>query len=171
MRDDFPTLHGERVTIRPLQERDLPRMLEILNQPGVREWWPDYDAARLRAEALEDEALDSFAVELGAEVVGLLYVTEENDPHYRYAALDISLDAGHLGQGLGSDTLRTMARHLFEQRGHHRLSIDPAVINERAIGAYKKVGFKPVGVMRCYELGRDGWRDALLMDMLAGELT
>jgi aminoglycoside 6'-N-acetyltransferase len=56
-------------------------------------------------------------------------------------------------------------------RGHHRLTIDPAAANARAIRAYRAIGFRDVGVMRRYERGPDGeWRDALLMDMLAGEL-
>jgi aminoglycoside 6'-N-acetyltransferase len=56
--------------------------------------------------------------------------------------------------------------------GHHRFSIDPAVDNERAIRAYAAVGFKPVGVMRAYErLGENAYRDGLLMDLLASELT
>ncbi|HEX2508373.1 MAG TPA: GNAT family protein [Miltoncostaeaceae bacterium] len=55
--------------------------------------------------------------------------------------------------------------------GHHRFTIDPAVANERAIRSYAAVGFRPVGVMRAYERGRDGaWHDNLLMDLLAGEL-
>jgi aminoglycoside 6'-N-acetyltransferase len=34
------------------------------------------------------------------------------------------------------------------------------------------VGFRPIGVMREYERGRDGtFHDGLLMDMLRGELT
>jgi hypothetical protein len=34
------------------------------------------------------------------------------------------------------------------------------------------VGFRPVGIMRAYERGRDGsFHDGLLMDLLAGELT
>ena len=66
--------------------------------------------------------------------------------------------------------MRTLARHLFEVRGHHRLTIDPAAANTRAIRAYERVGFKPVGVLRQYERGPDGtFRDGLLMDMLAGE--
>jgi aminoglycoside 6'-N-acetyltransferase len=77
----------------------------------------------------------------------------------------------YVGKGLGSDTLRTLARYLFEDRGHHRLTIDPALTNERAIGAYKKVGFKPIGIAREYEMGADGtFHDNLLMDMLVGEL-
>ena len=57
-------------------------------------------------------------------------------------------------------------------RGHHRLTIDPAASNDRAIGVYERVGFRRVGVMRNYERGQGGaFHDGLLMDMLAGELT
>jgi aminoglycoside 6'-N-acetyltransferase len=166
-----PVLRGERVTLRQLTEADLSRLLEILLQPMVAEWWPGYDMTRLRADTLEDPDGTSLAVELDGDFVGLVMYTEEPDPYYKHAGIDIALDTTCVGQGLGSDTLRTVARHLFEDRGHHRLSIDPALANVRAIGAYKKVGFKPVGVVRQYERGADGsWHDNLLMDMLGGEL-
>jgi aminoglycoside 6'-N-acetyltransferase len=65
-----------------------------------------------------------------------------------------------------------MARHLFDDHGHHRLEIDPAVDNHAAIACYTKVGFRPVGIRRQSERGSDGvWHDALLMDLLAGELV
>jgi aminoglycoside 6'-N-acetyltransferase len=51
------------------------------------------------------------------------------------------------------------------------LTIDPAAHNLRAIKAYERVGFKPVGLMRMYERGPEGeWHDGLLMDMLAEDL-
>jgi aminoglycoside 6'-N-acetyltransferase len=75
------------------------------------------------------------------------------------------------GRGIGTDAVRTMARYLIEVRGHHRLTIDPAAANARAIHVYEKVGFRPVGVMRRYERGQDGtFHDGLLMDLLADEL-
>ena len=53
-----------------------------------------------------------------------------------------------------------------------RITIDPAAHNARAIRCYEKVGFRPVGIMRKYERGHDGtFHDALLMDMLAEDLT
>jgi hypothetical protein len=56
-------------------------------------------------------------------------------------------------------------------RGHHRLTIDPAASNARAIAAYAKVGFRPVGIMRQYERGPDGtWHDGLLMELLREDL-
>ncbi len=63
-----------------------------------------------------------------------------------------------------------LVRHLFEARGHHRLTIDPAAANLRAIRCYESVGFVRVGVMREYERGDDGtWHDGLLMELLAGD--
>ncbi|HTC85545.1 MAG TPA: GNAT family protein, partial [Candidatus Acidoferrum sp.] len=97
---------------------------------------------------------------------------EEDDFDYRSAGIDLFLTTAAQGRGLGPDAIRTVARHLFEVRGHHRLTIDPSAANERAIRAYTRVGFRPVGIMRQYELRADGtWHDGLLMDMLVGELT
>jgi aminoglycoside 6'-N-acetyltransferase len=61
-------------------------------------------------------------------------------------------------------------RYLIEDRGHHRVTIDPAVDNAAAIRSYEKAGFRPVGVMRKYErnVGGDGWHDGLLMELIAG---
>ena len=65
-----------------------------------------------------------------------------------------------------------LARFLCEQRGHHRLTIDPAAANHRAIRCYEKVGFRRVGVLRQYERGPDGrFHDGLLMDLLRPELS
>jgi RimJ/RimL family protein N-acetyltransferase len=83
----------------------------------------------------------------------------------------ISSSPHHQGRGLGTDAIRTLARYLIEERGHHRLTIDPAADNAVAIRAYEKVGFRPVGVLRAYWRSPDGtWRDGLLMDLLASEL-
>jgi aminoglycoside 6'-N-acetyltransferase len=63
-----------------------------------------------------------------------------------------------------------LVRYLFEARGHHRLTIDPAAHNERAIRCYEAVGFTPVGVLRQYERDDDGsWHDGLLMQLLADD--
>jgi aminoglycoside 6'-N-acetyltransferase len=90
---------------------------------------------------------------------------------YRHASLDIAIATEHQGKGLGPEALRLAIRWLVEERQHHRFTIDPAAGNERAIRAYARLGFKPVGVLRAYERGADGtWHDNLLMDLLADEL-
>jgi aminoglycoside 6'-N-acetyltransferase len=164
------TLRGERVMLRPATEADVPGLAAILREPEVARWWGDRVDDDLR-EALADADTTVWVVLDGDDVIGMVQAWEETDPMYRHAGIDISLHPGWHGRGLGVDTVRTVARHLFEDRGHHRVTIDPAAHNARAIRSYERVGFRPVGLMREYERGADGtWHDGLLMDMLAGEL-
>jgi aminoglycoside 6'-N-acetyltransferase len=161
------------VLLRAVQADDADRLEEILHEPDVSRWWGGYDAdpKRIVEEILEDRDAVSYALEANGELVGLIQYQEENTPDYRHASIDIFLATASQGRGLGSEALHLLARYLFEERGHHRLTIDPAAGNERAIRAYERVGFRPVGVMREYERGPDGsWHDGLLMDVLAREL-
>ena len=96
---------------------------------------------------------------------------EELDPQYRHAGIDLFIGEPYEDRGLGTDAVRTMARYLVNDRGHHRLIIDPVAHNARAIRCYEKVGFRRVGVMRQYQRDQGGiWRDGLL-DLLARELS
>lgn len=111
-------------------------------------------------------------VEIEGEVAGGIQYHEEENPMYRHAGIDIFLSGRFQGQGAGREAVTLLARFLFEQRGHHRLIIDPAAANDRAIRCYTRVGFRPVGVMRQYERGSDGsFHDGLLMDLLRDELA
>lgn len=166
----LPVLSGERLTLRPLTPSHLDRLVEILSDPSVRRWWGTVEGPDALREDLRHDG-NAFAIEVDGVVAGWLGVTEEEEPDYRHAALDVALGPAHQDRGLGSEALRTAIRWLAGERGHHRFTIDPALANERAIRAYAAVGFKPVGVLRRYERGPDGsWEDGLLMDLLAEEL-
>jgi aminoglycoside 6'-N-acetyltransferase len=158
------------VVLRPVQAGDKVTLTEIFSDPEVARWWGD-PAISVRDALNVEEGGSHFVIELDGETIGFIQSYEEDDPMYRHASLDISLGSPWLGKGLGRDALRTLAHYLIDERGHHRLTIDPAAHNTRAIKAYESVGFKPVGLMRQYERGPDGeWHDGLLMDMLANEL-
>jgi aminoglycoside 6'-N-acetyltransferase len=165
-------LNGDRVVLRPLQVDDVPVLVEIQAQTSVARWWgrPDEEDLRRQAEGKSEET--SFAITVDGAVAGLIQYVEENEPMYRHAGIDLFLSEEFQGRGLGTDAVRTLARHLVHDCGHHRLTIDPSTDNHAAIRAYEKAGFRPVGVMRQYERSPEGdWRDGLLMDLLADELT
>ncbi len=165
-----PRLIGDRVTLRPVAEPDRPRLRSILAQPSVARWWGSQTADEAVHDLFEPYQT-SFAIEINGLVVGSIQVAEEEEPDYRHAGIDLFIDSSHQGRGIGPEAIALVARYLFEVRGHHRLTIDPAATNARAIRAYERVGFRPVGVMRNYERGHDGaWHDGLLMDLLVGEL-
>jgi aminoglycoside 6'-N-acetyltransferase len=164
-------LDGRLVRLRPAEPRDEAAFLAILSDPTVDAWWQSDDPAADAREKVTQDEIAVWAIEADGAVVGLIQADEETEPQYRHASIDIVLASGGQDRGLGSDAVRAVARWLFA-RGHHRITIDPAASNERAIRAYERVGFRRVGVMRDYERARDRtWHDGLLMDLLAGELT
>jgi aminoglycoside 6'-N-acetyltransferase len=167
------TLHGASVILRPADRSDVPELVRIRQTPEVHRHWRGGDDMVAEVEKDFDEP-DSIAyvIELENRVVGWIQYEAEDEPDYRHASLDIYVDPAVHGRGVGTDALRTLARHLIVDHGHHRLVIDPAADNAPAIRSYSKIGFRPVGIMRQAERGNDGtWHDSLLMDLLADELV
>lgn len=164
------------MVLRPVKEGDLPRLLAILREPSVAEHWsqPDDEADRrlLSGEdADEAERITTFAITVNDATTGWLAGWEKLEPDYRHAGIDLFLATAHQGKGYGPEAIRLVCRWLFDERGHHRITIDPAADNVHAIAAYEKVGFKRVGVMRRYERGADGtYHDGMLMDLLPEDL-
>ncbi|TMK41305.1 MAG: GNAT family N-acetyltransferase [Actinobacteria bacterium] len=156
-------LRGEKVRLRPLVEGDVPILRAIHARPEVAAWWGPVP----RDFPADDPNATRFAIVLDERVVGLTQFTEESDPDYRHAWIDIFLDPEHHNQGLGADAIRTLVGHLIADGGHHRVTIDPATDNAAAIRCYEKAGFRPVGVTRLAWRDAAGrWRDALLMELV-----
>ena len=155
------------MTLRPLAEGDAAELRRIHSTPEVALRWdePGEDFPWDEPEATR------LVVEVDGAVAGMIQYGEEPEPKYRHAWIDLFLDPAVHGRGIGTEAVRQVVRLLTGERGHHRITIDPAADNIAAIRAYEKVGFRPVGVMRRYERGADGrWHDGLLMDLLVEEV-
>lgn len=169
----LPVLVGDRVTLRPGIPEDARVLRQILSEPSVAHWWGEpesHDA--IATNLLGEGAAFLLVIEVDGAVAGGIQYTEESDPMYRSAGIDIYLSGRRQGRGLGVEALALLVHFLLHERQHHRLVIDPAAANERAIRCYQSVGFRPVGIMRGYERGEDGvFHDGLLMDLLAADIT
>jgi aminoglycoside 6'-N-acetyltransferase len=154
--------------LRPLIEGDRAELRRIHRTPEVARWWGQPEQGFPWSD---DPECTRLAIVLDAGVAGLIEFWEQTTPRYRHATIDVFLDPQLHGRGLGTEAVRRVVRHLIDERGHHRITIDPATANAVAIRAYEKVGFKRVGVMRGYERDSagEGWHDCLLMELLAGE--
>ena len=162
-------LRGSRCRLRPTVVSDQAALVAIRSTPEVHARWRGDDLAEEFLEDLSEDDVVMLTIEdSNGAVVGLIQFAEEVDPEYRSAGIDIYVDPSRHRQGLATDAITTLVNFLFDEYGHHRLTIDPAASNAAAIDCYANVGFRPVGVMREYErLANGRWGDGLLMDMLA----
>jgi aminoglycoside 6'-N-acetyltransferase len=155
--------------LRALARGDEQELLRIHETPEVRRWW----GAPEPGFPWDEPESTRLTILLDGRIVGLIQHWEEPEQRYRHAGIDLFLDPAVHGRGIGSEAVRRVARLLIDERGHHRIVIDPALANAVAIRAYEKVGFRRVGVLRQSERDDEhgGWRDALLMELLAEELS
>jgi aminoglycoside 6'-N-acetyltransferase len=158
-------LEGSRVRLTPLAPADAEALRAIRADPRIAERWdelePDFP--------LHDEPeATRYTIHHDGEIAGMIQFGEETEPKYRHAWIDIFVAPGHQGLGVGAEAVQLIVDHLLVERGHHRLTIDPAADNAAAIACYAKAGFRPVGVMRLAERDSDGrgWHDALLMELV-----
>jgi aminoglycoside 6'-N-acetyltransferase len=161
-------LRGERLVLRTMERADAGVVAAITAEPEVARWWGGVSEQELIEKAAGADGVGALVVEVADRVIGLIQYSEEPDPMYRHATVDLFLSAAHHGRGLGREAVGLVVRYLVDDLGHHRITIDPAAANERAIRCYAAAGFTTVGVMRRYERGSDGsFHDGLLMELVA----
>jgi aminoglycoside 6'-N-acetyltransferase len=156
------------VVVRSLEAADESALRRIHEAPEVSRWWGAPD----EGFPWDEPDATRLTIEVDGAAAGLIQYTEELEPRYRFASVDLFLDPSLHGRGIGTAALRRVVGHLVEDRGHHRVTIDPATANAPAIRSYEKAGFRRVGVMRSYERDADGdgWHDGLLMELLAQDV-
>lgn len=158
---------GHELRLRALVAKDTEELLSIHATPGVVRFWGEPE----KGFPFEDEPEQTrLTIVVDGRPAGLIQFWEERHPRYRHATIDLFLDPELHGRGIGTEALRLLCEHLVGERGHHRLTIDPAAENAAAIRSYEKAGFELVGVMRRYEhRGGEDYRDAVLMELVRTE--
>lgn len=157
-------LRGEGVELRALEPGDFAEIRRIRSTEEVVRWW-----GAPEDPFPPDDGDPRFTILVDGDVAGMIQYYEEPDPDARSADVDVFLDPAKHGRGHGTDAMRTIVRHLVEDRGHHRVTLSTDPRNAPAIRCYEKVGFRRVGITRASRwddvAGR--WVDELLMDLVA----
>jgi aminoglycoside 6'-N-acetyltransferase len=109
--------------------------------PEVSRYWDDKVFTREEMEQrLARPGVEAWIVEEAGEPVGYLQVWTEGGE----TGLDMFLVPPARGRGLGPDAARAMARHLVEERGRSRVTVDPYAWNDGAVRAWERAGFVEV---------------------------
>jgi len=169
-----PTLTGELVILRPLDEGDYDALRAATDDPDVARLTGSHgeigeEQARqwMRTRKYQTDRLDLAIVDKASgEVVGEA-VLNDWDPDNQCCNFRILIGLSGQGRGLGTEATRLIIGYGIEEIGLHRISLGVYAFNPRAQRAYEKAGFKVEGVMRD-ALRWDGeWYDEILMAVLA----
>lgn len=143
-------LRGERVSLRPLTRPDLDEVeaWTPYGEPPELDWnrlpWHRLGKDLWHELQSTDPAVERYAVlDLQGRVIGVIGLVDVDGG--LSPMLSIFLGADYVGQGLGSDALRTLLRYAFRERRFRAVRLDVAASNGRARRAYEKCGFRPVG--------------------------
>lgn len=168
-------LTGDKVTLRPVRPDDLPVLYEIyanLDNWEERNATPPAPVSRAAYDERQTGGgtgvAARFAVTVDGQVIGSCALMDE-DTLARNAAVSISLTVDATGQGYGSDALRVLVDYAFTRRNLRRLHLSVIATNERAIGAYRKVGFVEEGRRREHCWVRGGYVDEVIMGLLRSD--
>lgn len=165
-------LRGERVTLRPTERADLPRIWELLEDmevsvladggPVVPTSLSSYEARFDRELAAPPTDRIEFMIEVDGELVGQCQL-HSIDHFNRRCDLGIALGRNHWGRGLGQDAVRVLVDYAFTHLDLRRVGLRVLADDARAVGAYTKAGFVEEGRLRGYSIVKGQLHDDLLM--------
>ncbi|MFE6172330.1 GNAT family N-acetyltransferase [Streptomyces sp. NPDC056464] len=172
-----PVLRGERALLRPFSKEDVPVLERILADPEVirltgspdEEFGPERLRAWYGSRNDQSDRLDLAIVDRASgELVGEA-VLNDWDEYNRSCNFRILIGPDGRDRGLGTEAVRLIVGHGFEQLGLHRISLCVLSHNPRARRAYEKAGFVAEGVDRQSVWQSGEWIDEVRMAILAPE--
>ncbi|HEV2889561.1 MAG TPA: GNAT family protein [Frankiaceae bacterium] len=165
-------LSGDRVTLRPVREDDLPTMYTwridlatwaaTTEQPAYAMTWELYQE-RARQSAERENA--EFAVDVEGTLVGRAGVFGFN-MLARSCEVGLHFAPGERGKGYGREVLALLVDFAFRHRNMHRVHLSCLANNEAAIRCYTAAGFVEEGRRRESAWVEGAYVDEVLMSRL-----
>ncbi|TCM44288.1 GNAT family N-acetyltransferase [Kribbella sp. VKM Ac-2568] len=171
---DKPTLVGELVILRPLDEGDYDALMAAMLDPDVTRFTgsrgeitePEY-REWLRTRKDQIDRLDLAIVDKATgETVGEAVLNEWSKDD-ESCSFRILIGPAGQGRGLGSEATRLIVGYGIEELGLHRIELGVFSFNPRARRAYEKAGFVVEGVRREALLWEGERYDDIVMAVLA----
>lgn len=175
-------LKGERVTLRGIRREDLVRLCEFNNDPEVEIAGggdPPIPQSLERLEAEYDENLKkgardgtNFAIEADGKFIGQcgLYGFDDFRGVAHRCDLGIAIgDKEYWGRGYGREAVGLLIDYAFNHWNLQRVGLQVMAINERAMRAYRAVGFVEEGRLRRHAWSNGRFVDSVCMSILREE--
>lgn len=157
-----PTLRGEEVILRPVEEADHPLILVWQNEPEVW-WWMDYERTFTLEDIHESEARAKieghpFVIEVGGRPIGRIGLNQFSERDETCSLYVFIGERDMWGKAYGVDAIVTLLAWGFDTFGLHLVQLWGLSTNVRAMRAYEKLGFHADATLRQRSLKTDGKR-------------
>lgn len=173
-------LEADGVTLRTVEEDDLPFLRDAINNPRVRRYLPSRPPLNLERERryYEEVVVDDDGT------INLLIWTTNRDGHtvragtIRLSGIDstegsavigLLLVPEHWGQGIGTTSARLVIEWAFDDRRLHRIVARVQEGNEASARIWDRLGFTLEATLREAAFGRGRFVDQHLYAVLAHE--
>ena len=171
-----PLIVGDRVYLRPLDVEDTDIFVSWINDAEIRQ----YLGVTSPVNRLQQQ--EYLAIYENERNLGLGIMLKANDEligsvglhdillTHRNAEIGIFIgNKSYWSKGYGTETLKLMMGHGFDQLNLHRIFLKVKSFNTRAIRAYEKVGFKKEAVFREHVYANGKYHGDYLMGILEDE--
>jgi RimJ/RimL family protein N-acetyltransferase len=167
-------MHGKRVTLGPIEERDLPKLYEWINSPDLVRLNAPYRPVHATSHAewfakigrIRSRVIFAIRSRAKRQLIGAVQLVGIDSIH-RNAEVIIRIGAREQqGKGKGSEALRLILSHAWGDLNLHRVTAHAFATNKRAIAAYTKVGFEIEGTMREASFINGSWTDLVVLGVL-----
>lgn len=166
-------IFGRTVNLRAFEREDLVLQHKWYKRREIRGGMLESSMAKLQQE-FERRAMDItqqyFIIETrDGEPVGVIFYSNYM-PFYRRATIGTYIgDAENWGRGYGSEATYLILLYCFDMLNLHRVELQTAEDNTRAINACRKFGFKEEGVLRDYVYMDGKYVNMIQMSLLRDE--
>ena len=177
--EHVPTINANRVTLRPIDERDLDSLFTIFSDPEVMRYWSspplkDQEAARALLSDIQDKFRRKLYFQWGVAhraddtLIGTSTLFHIESNNHR-AEIGYALGRAHWGKGYIQEALRALLGYAFSELNIQRIEADVDPRNEASIRTLERLGFQKEGYLRERWKVNGEVQDALFYGLLRRE--
>jgi len=175
----LPTISANRVSLRPIAERDIDSLYTIFSDPEVMRYWSspplkDREAARQLLCNIHDNFQRrlyfqwGIALRLDDTLIGTSTLFHVESNNHR-AEIGYALGRAEWGKGYMQEALTALLGYAFSELKLQRIEADVDPCNEASIRTLERLGFKKEGYLRERWQVNGEVQDALFYGLLRRE--
>jgi RimJ/RimL family protein N-acetyltransferase len=172
-------IKGERVVLIPIKPADKEEFYKLATQTeGAKFWYGEKGRAKITRkkffddwqddyfnESLPDKGQSFWIVADGEKIGQINYNAIDLDK--KEAELDIIIgESQNMGRGYGTDALKTLIRHLFDNFDIDKIWVKTRVNNQRAVAVCEKAGLKKEALLEKEDMFEGELVDKIVLGIL-----